>query len=240
MILDIRKRLKNQTPNLTEAQRSRMYKILNSYNENFICYGLKVSEIETISKEIVNEYNCTYDDAMEIFKILLKSNVHDEKFAGIFLINRFKKQFDEEMINLFYESLAQHCGTWALCDSSCIRVLGPFLAKKDKLAERTIEKWSKDENLWIRRASMVILLKIIMVKKSFDEKYVFELVENMLKYPEDYIHKGIGWLLKTASKISPDVIFNYLQKNKIVFPRLILRYASEKLPREKRALILKK
>ena len=105
---------------------------------------------------------------------------------------------------------------------------------------KEIDKWSESENLWVRRASLVILLKIIMMKKEFDEIYVFDFVEKMLKYTEDYIQKGIGWLLKTCSKYKPDVIYEYLMKNKTRFPRLILRYASEKLPKEKRALILKK
>ncbi|MBY8989159.1 MAG: DNA alkylation repair protein [Candidatus Lokiarchaeota archaeon] len=87
---------------------------------------------------------------------------------------------------------------------------------------------------------MVILLKIVVIKKEFDEEYVFELVENMLNYTEDYIQKGIGWLLKTCSKFNPDSIFGYLMNNKERLPRLILRYSSEKLSNEKRKQILKK
>jgi 3-methyladenine DNA glycosylase AlkD len=56
----------------------------------------------------------------------------------------------------------------------------------------------------------------------------------------NYIEKGIGWLLKTCTKYKPDKIYEYLLKNKERFSRLILRYASEKLPKEKRAEILKK
>jgi 3-methyladenine DNA glycosylase AlkD len=93
--------------------------------------------------------------------------------------------------------------------------------------------------MWVRRGSMVIMLKIIMIKKEFNAGYVFELVEKMLKYPEDYIQKGIGWLLKTYSKFEPETIFNYLFKNKAKFTRLTLRYASEKLPKEKREQLLK-
>ncbi len=61
-----------------------------------------------------------------------------------------------------------------------------FLAKKgnEKLLIKTIESWSSSEGMWIRRASMVILLKSIMVKKEFDGAYVFALCEKMLKYKE--------------------------------------------------------
>ena len=68
---------------------------------------------------------------------------------------------------------------------------------------------------------------------------MFDYVKNMLNHKEDYIHKGIGWLLKTCSKYEPDIITNYLKNNKEQLPRLILRYASEKLPKETRRIILK-
>ncbi len=107
----------------------------------------------------------------------------------------------------------------------------------------TIEDWSESNNIWIRRASMVILLKLIMLRKDFfiSKDFIFELVEKMLQYKnEDYILKGIGWLLKTCSNYKPEIIIQYLKKNKQRLPRLILRYASEKLSKEIRAEILKK
>jgi len=217
-----------------------MLKILNSSNPNFDTYSIKLSEIEKIVRDIFKESNASYNDSIEIFKILLNSNIDDEKFAGFFFINRFKKKFNEQTIVLFHNALFDNCDTWALCDSSVIRVIGPYLAKNDELAKKTIEKWSRSENLWIRRASMVILLKIISLKKDFEESYVFDLVDKMLSYNEDYIQKGIGWLLKTCSKYKPNIIYSYLEENKNTLPRLILRYASEKLPKEKREEILKK
>lgn len=242
LINEIKIYLKDNAPNLTEEQRSRMYKILNSSNPNFLGYGNKHSDIEKFVREIQNKYQPSYDEAFEIFKILIKSDVHDEKMAGIFLLNRFKKNFDKETIRMIQELIPQTFDTWAITDTTMIRVIGPFLGKKgnEELAEKTIYKWSISDNIWIRRASLVILLKIVMMKKRFNEDYIFEFIEKMLKYPEDYIQKGIGWLLKTCSKFNPDLIFNYLKKNKERFPRLILRYASEKLPKEKRLLVLEK
>ncbi len=239
---EIIEELKNTSPKLTPEQITRRNKILNSYNPNFLGYGHKISDIEKITKAIYKKIECNYEDAVSIFKNLVSSNVHEEKFAGIFFLNHFNKNFNHATIDLFEDMISNYCDTWAICDSSCIRVIGPYLGKKNnkKLAENTIEKWSKSENLWVRRASIVILLKIIMIKKGFGEDYVFEFVEKMLKYTEDYTQKGIGWLLKTCSKYKPDSIFNYLMMNKESLPQLILRYASEKLPKEKRMWILKK
>lgn len=237
---EIRIYLKDNAPRLTEDQKSRMYKILNSDNPNFIGYGNKHSDIEKFVREIHNKYNLSYHECSQIFKKLIISNVHDDKIAGIFLLNRSKKDFDSETVQMIYESIPDNFDTWAITDTTIIRVIGPFLGKRgnEGLADNTISTWSTSDNLWVKRASLVILLKIIMMKKAFNKEYVFEFVEKMLQYPEDYIHKGIGWLLKTCSKFDPTTIYNYLMKNKERIPRLILRYGSEKLPKEKRAKVL--
>jgi 3-methyladenine DNA glycosylase AlkD len=48
--------------------------------------------------------------------------------------------------------------------------------------------------------------------------------------------KGVGWLLKEASKEHPQEIRDYLLKWREEASALVLRYASEKLPKEMRVL----
>jgi 3-methyladenine DNA glycosylase AlkD len=212
---------------------------MNSDNPNFQTYGHTIQEIEKIVKSFFVDCECSYNQAAIIFRNLVTSDVLEYQFAGIFFLNHFKREFSEQTVDLFQEAFSKYCSTWAFCDSSCIRVVGPFLAKRDQLAKTTIESWADSERLWVRRASLVILLKIIMLKKDFEPSYVFNFIERMLKYPEEYIQKGIGWLLKTCSRYKPDVVFKYLEKNKKDLPRLILRYASEKYSKENRARILR-
>ncbi|MFX1589802.1 MAG: DNA alkylation repair protein [Promethearchaeota archaeon] len=243
VVKEIRKLLLRNKSNLTEEQMNRMYKIINPDNPNYKIYGVRVGTIDKIVKTVSDNYNCTYNEAVEIYKVLIRSNIEEEKFAGFLFLNRFKKFFTQNTIKLFHDELIENCHTWSVLDSSCVRVLGPFLAKKgnEELVKQTINFWANSKNLWIKRGSMVLLLKIIMVRKEFDKDYVYNLVEKMLEFSnENYIEKGIGWLLKTCSKYEPELIYEYLIENKYRFTRLILRYASEKLVKEKRAAILKK
>jgi len=243
ILSEIKEVLEKVSPNLTTEQKSRMYRIINPNISNYIIYGIKTTVIERIVKEIDNKYKSSYSVAVEVFKSLSGSNVEEYKFAGLFFINRYKKFFNASTINLFKTEFLNHCNTWSYCDSSCIRVLGPFLAKNgnENLAKKTIDDWTSYDNIWVRRASMVILLKIIMLKKDFEENYVFNHIKKMLKYADqNYIEKAIGWLLKTCSKYKPEIIFDYLMRNKTIFSRLILRYASEKLSKDKITQVLKK
>lgn len=243
VISEIEIALNKQKPVLTEDQKSRMYKIINPEINNYIILGVRTSDIEKIVRNIQNQYNPSFDDVKLIFKHLAKSNIEEYKFAAFFFLNRYKKLFNDDSPEFFKKEYFPYCHTWSTCDSCCIRVLGPFLAKKtnQQLAKTTIDSWAQNESLWIKRASMVLLLKIVMVNKEFNKTYVFQKVEDMLKYSnENYIEKGIGWLLKTCSKYDPNSIFDYLMKNKDRFSHVILRYASEKLTKELKVKILKK
>jgi len=243
IVKEISNLLLENKPQQSEDQKERMYRILNPDTTDYVIYGVRMPEIERIVKYVHAKFDCSYHDVIEVFRKLTRTNVEEQKFAGFFFLNRFKNHFNEETVDLLREEYSEHCHTWSLCDSTCVRLLGPFLGKKgnESLAIKTINDWSESNNLWIKRASMVILLKITMMRKDFDESCVFKLVEKMLEHSEaNYIEKGIGWLLKTCSKYKPEVIIDYLLKNKKNLSRLILRYASEKLPKEKRAEILSK
>lgn len=242
IVREIRKLLKENIPTLSLEQKERMYKIINSSNPSFESYGIKKSKIDALVKQILNQPKCSYGEALKVFKELFTSNIDDERFAGLAFINAFKKNFDATFIDLYYDLLKNHCDTWAICDSGIIRVIGPFLGKKgnEELAQKTIERCSNDENMWMKRASTVIFLKIAMIKKTFNDNELFNLVEKLISFPEQYIQKGIGWMLKTCSQYKQDVIFKYLINRKDLFPRLILRYACEKMPEDKKLLVLKK
>ena len=242
IVNEFKYQLKENDPKLSQEKKERMYRILNSDNPSFESYGLKMPQIEKIVRNVHEKFPCSHEKAVVVFKELIRSNIQEEKFFAVFFLNRFKKKFDENTITLFREEFFKYCDNWAICDSTMIRIIGPFLGKKEnkKVALQTIKRWSNSEEMWLRRASMVILIKIIMSRKNFDPEYVFSLSEKMANDSENYIQKGIGWLLKTCSRYKPEVIFQYLMKNKTFFSRLVLNYASEKLSKEQRTKILSK
>ncbi len=238
---EIKTQLEENKPALEQEQKQRMYKIINPDIEDYEILGIKTANIEKIVKIVYEKFDCTYKDAIEVYRILSRYNIEEFKFAAFLFLNKFKRYFSENTLDVFYEIFFKYCHTWSVCDSTSIRVIGPFLAKKENelVVRKIINEWSESENLWIKRASMVILLKIVMVNKDFEEDIVFNLVEKMLHYIDwNYIEKGIGWLLKTCSKYKTDIIMNYLIKNKKHLSKLILRYASEKLPKDKRTIVL--
>jgi 3-methyladenine DNA glycosylase AlkD len=65
------------------------------------------------------------------------------------------------------------------------------------------------------------------------------LIADRLMQDEHYlVLKGYGWLLKEFSRRNEDAVFNYLIKNRERMPRLAFRYALEKMPRERKQILM--
>lgn len=52
--------------------------------------------------------------------------------------------------------------------------------------------------------------------------------------------KGYGWLLKDLAITGQKDVFDYIMKNKRILPRVSLRYAIERMPKEMRAEAMEK
>ena len=240
VIREIKVGLSELKPELTEKKKSQMFKIINPDISEYKLLGVKTADNEKLVKTIQKAYKPSYSSAKKIFRVLSSSNTEEYKFAAFFFLNQYNRLFDGSIPEFFRTDYFSHCHTWSTCDSCCIRVLGPFLARDPQIAQLTIDSWANDPNYWIQRASLVLHLKIIMINQSFDETYVIKHVEQMLTFSnEPYVEKAIGWLLKTCTKYNPTVIIEYLCENRQNFSRLILRYASEKLSTKEKELIIK-
>jgi 3-methyladenine DNA glycosylase AlkD len=68
----------------------------------------------------------------------------------------------------------------------------------------------------------------------------FRIADRLMTDEDDMVQKGVGWLLKEASRRHPEEVREYLLRWRDRASALVLRYASEKLPEEKRVLKTKR
>ena len=96
--------------------------------------------------------------------------------------------------------------------------------------------WSRDRNLWVRRASIVGLIPLARKGESLD--LVYEIAKRLHADREDLIQKAVGWALREAGKTDPARLERYLRVNGAAIPRTTLRYAIERFPEAKRRNLL--
>ena len=150
--------------------------------------------------------------------------------------NRIKNKYDDNTFAIFEGWLEKYVRGWGDCDDFCTHAFGELICQNTKLTEKTIA-WTKRDEFWMRRAAAVVLLLPIRrdIYKEINPLHVSDILMNDEHY---LVLKGYGWMLKMLSTKEPELVFDYLMKNKAVMPRVAYRYALEKMDTNKKRVLM--
>lgn len=165
---------------------------------------------------------------------LFTGKVLEEKVFAVMLLEKHAPHLTEKEFQLF-ASWLDRVTSWADHDSVAHYLLSPMVLAEPKRCPDVFE-WAKSPNRWRRRAACVALIRGAREKKLFPE--IVRLSNQLLVDENDMVQKGLGWLLREATKADPRRMVPYLMKIKKHAPRLVLRTACETLLAESRTRVL--
>jgi len=178
----------------------------------------------------------TVHDAIAFADCLMPDRYLEVKGVGIEVLARYRRSFPPRLLATCKRWLSSDYSTnWATTDAMCGALIGPLLVRYPVLVPR-LRGWSTHRNMWVRRASIVGLLKPMRYGKTID--LVYETARRLHPDPNDLIHKAVGWALREAGKIDPARLERYLRANVALIPRTTFRYAIERFPQRRRRQLL--
>ena len=184
-----------------------------------------------------NRDRWTIDEAMALADQLIQDPYLEAKSVGIELVARYKRDFSPKLLPRWKRWLAgNHSANWATTDAICGLLIGPLLVRHPELVDQ-MRAWSTDRNMWVRRASIVALIKPIATRTAKPD-VAYDVARRLHRDEEDLIQKGVGWTLREAGKVDPRQLEAYLRRNGTFIPRTTLRYAIERFPEAKRRQLL--
>ena len=189
-----------------------------------VCEGLREK-----NEEAGREY------ILSLARNLFASEYHDEKRLGLRLLQFYPHYLDLSAMPLLEEMLVQS-PTWDLVDDISIHLVGTVL-EKDRKAYRYLKKWSRSENFWMRRASLISPI-LLFRKGRGDTGLFYTFAERMLEEKEFFIRKAVGWGLREIAKADPDEAFRFLMKIKSRASGLTLREGAKRLPEKMKAQVM--
>ena len=167
---------------------------------------------------------------------LLESAFHEDRLLALLLLMRRFVKGNEPLRQQIHEIYLEHTryiNNWDLVDISAQYLVGAFLRLRDRtLLYRLVES----ESLWERRIAVMATFHFIR-KGEFDDTLAF--AKLLLYDPEELLHKATGWMLREIGKRDLPTLESFLQLHYLRMPRVMLRYAIERLPEERRLLYLK-
>jgi 3-methyladenine DNA glycosylase AlkD len=149
----------------------------------------------------------------------------EERYAAIDLTGLRLAAGELSMLPL-YEEIIRSGAWWDLVDGVSHRLCALLQAHPHELAP-TLRRWSKDPDLWIRRAAITAQLG---AKSATDPALLAEVIDANLADPEFFIRKAIGWALRDYAATDPDWVRAFVKRRGPELSPLSRREALRKLP----------
>jgi 3-methyladenine DNA glycosylase AlkD len=166
---------------------------------------------------------------------LWQGGTNEEGALVCYVYRRFAKQCGEREFKVFTRWLDRCVNNWGHTDGLALWLLGASIANEPGLVAQ-LDAWTKSKNRWKRRAAAVALVP--SARRGFHTREILRIAQPLVPDADDMVRKGVGWLLKEAYPKKPREVMRFLMPWRGEAPRLVLRYAAEKMNAADRARVL--
>jgi 3-methyladenine DNA glycosylase AlkD len=188
--------------------------------------------VVAIAREVRDEL--THDELIAAVEALWRRGVFELRSAAVELLVRRIDLLSRRDVPLV-ERLIREAKTWALVDTLAPAVMGALLAADagDAGLRRTLDRWARDDDFWVRRAAMLTLLLPLRTGAG-DFARFGRYADAMLEDKEFFIRKAIGWILRETGRKTPDRVFDWLLPRAHRAAGLTIREATKYLTKPQR------
>ena len=193
----------------------------------FKFYGFAAAE----RHKIVNEFlkNLIFpkqNKLIDELKLLWSHDYRDMQHVGMYILAKYQKKnkFDDLQ---FIEFMITEKSWWDTVDFIASNNAFNYFNDFPKEIHKTVDKWIASENIWLQRSCLIFQLK---KNKKTDIDLLFSVIERLKHDNEFFIQKAIGWSLRQYSKINPQLVIDYVEKNDFsnLAKREALKYINRK------------
>jgi 3-methyladenine DNA glycosylase AlkD len=171
----------------------------------------------------------------KLCRALWRRRIHELRVFAIELLRSRRGVLESADISLLRWML-ERSNSWAYVDAIAIHIVGP-LVEDDPGLSRELDRWSEDENFWLRRSAILALL--LPLRRGSGDWHRFQrYADKMLEEKEFFIRKAIGWVLREVSKKDPDKVASFVDARVERISGVTIREAVKYLPEQDRERLL--
>lgn len=198
---------------------------------NHIYYSLSNPVKREIAKSWAkNHKDVSVREFIYLLNSLYKGESYDEKAVAsylLFYLPSLRQKLDVSLLDKWLDGLAGWAEVDSLCQSnySSLDLLSDWDSWKSLLS-----KFSKDKNISKKRASLVLLTKVVY--QSEDKRLsdlAFNIIDRLKSEKDILITKAISWLLRDLTYSHKKEVEEYLSKNENTLPKIAIRETNRKL-----------
>jgi 3-methyladenine DNA glycosylase AlkD len=191
-------------------------------------FGVMVVATRTVVRDAWREANRPpHPVIVEAVERLWETRVHECRGAAVELLSFAAGEITAADVPLI-EGLLRESKTWALVDPLAVDVAGRLDDTPPGIGD-VIERWSTDEDFWIRRSSLLAHLRPLRRGEGDPDRFL-RLADGMLDETEFFIRKAIGWVLREMGKRRPGEVSRWLRPRLSRASGVTVREAIKYLP----------
>jgi 3-methyladenine DNA glycosylase AlkD len=201
-------------------------------------YGIASPEIKRVAQDAYRRVKAwPVGDRDRFCEELWKSGMSEEGSLVCYVYRRFAKQCGAREFRMFTRWMDRYVNNWGHTDGVSLWLLGASIANDPSLVGK-LDAWTRSKNRWKRRAAAVSLVP--SARRGLHTKDILRIARPLIPDQDDMVQKGVGWLLKETYPKKPAEVVRFLLPWRGSAPRLVLRYAAEKMTAADRARVLAK
>lgn len=171
--------------------------------------GVRVPETRAIvGRALPRRSAPTHDLVVGVAEALWAAPVHERRLAACQVLALHVGTLGAADLVLV-ERLLREAKTWALVDVLAPDVAGPIFEADPAAAGPVLDRWNVDEDFWVRRASLLALLKPLRAGGGDWDRFC-RYADALWLDREFFVRKALGWVLRDTSKKRPDLVFAFV------------------------------
>ncbi|QDG88638.1 DNA alkylation repair protein [Pseudarthrobacter sp. NIBRBAC000502770] len=188
--------------------------------------GVRVPDVRRITADAARTYPPASAAQLRatVLDLWRTAMFREEKYAAIDLTAHRLVTTYLDMLPV-YEEIIRTGAWWDFADGVSGRICSLLLAHPEEMAT-LLRQWSRDPDLWIRRAAITSQLR---AGTATDTELLAAVIEPNLADPEFFIRKAIGWALREYAKRAPDWVEAFAARHRDAMSPLSRREALRRI-----------
>jgi 3-methyladenine DNA glycosylase AlkD len=173
------------------------------------------------------EFATTAQWQVQVLQLWRDARFREERYAALYICGDKRwRAFQTPTAMKTYEEMIVTGAWWDYVDDIASHRVGPILKAYPVVMRRKMLAWSRSNNLWKRRTSILCQLGF---KKDTDLSLLYACIEPSLGSKEFFLQKAIGWALRQYAWADGDEIREYVKLNSTRLAALSRREAIKNL-----------
>ena len=166
--------------------------------------GIAAPELRRLLRPLLAAYQPSQRDAWEAtVRELWDGATHrEERYAAIAVARHRKaREWQDPAALDLYRHLVVTGAWWDLVDEIAAHLVGGVLAGHRDAVTPVMRAWSRDDDLWVRRAAV---LSQVRHRDDTDRTLLHDVIAANVADPSFWLRKAIGWALRELARTDPD------------------------------------